>query len=187
MVMKYFRLTDEIDIPGRWHLGQIFDGDRSRDDFLKGMEIDDINALSVEITHTGRALEFCLTSFSVPVAEKQIGEAIFRQAGSDLQRLPVRLGFGLSYDILNATRTVACLDEKKSEYVKWLPGDSRPDLVGQYRMVPRLIVDPRQVPKDAHFFRITGWRVALIVSESVMEAMEANGCFGAKFESVTII
>jgi hypothetical protein len=185
-MMQYFRLTDEVEIPGRWHLGQVFDGDRSRDDFLAGKRLAEPNALSVEISHTGLSLNFCLTSFAVPVAVTALGEAILRCAGSDLQLFTLRILPGLNHDVLNATRSIVCLDEQRSEFMKWLPGDHRPDLVGQYRMVPRLIVDPTRVPADAHFFRIAGWRVALIVSQSVKDAMETQGCFGAKFCSVSL-
>jgi hypothetical protein len=108
-----------------------------------------------------------------------------RCAGGDLQRLTVRIVPGLSYEILNSTRSIACLDEQKSDYLKWLPGDYRADLVGSYRMVPKLIIDPTRVPTDAHFFRITDWEVALIVSQILKDTMEAEGCFGAKFSLVT--
>jgi len=40
------------------------------------------------------------------------------------------------------------------------------------------------IPPDAHFFRIDGWRIALIVSDAVKTAMEATGCLGAKFVDV---
>jgi hypothetical protein len=183
--VQYFRLTDDMEIPGRWHLGQIFDTDRSRDDFLKGVEVASSDALSAEITHSGRPLDFCLTSFAVPIAIGELGAAIRTCAGIDLQRLPVRILPGRAYEVLNATRNIACLDEQRSEFMKWLPGDHRSDLVGQYKMVPRLILDPARVPADAHFFRVAGWVVALVVSQRMKDAMETKGCFGAKFHLVT--
>lgn len=45
---------------------------------------------------------------------------------------------------------------------------------------------PNDVPSDAHFFRVEGWVVALIVSEAVKEAMERVGCMGAKFMELTM-
>jgi hypothetical protein len=77
-----------------------------------------------------------------------------------------------------------CLDEKRSEFTKWTKNDHRADLAGQYRMVTRLRILTEQVPRDAHFFRVEGWRIALIVSEGVKEAMERVGCLGAKFVEV---
>lgn len=182
--MQYFRLTDDVEISSRWHIGQIFDADRSRDDFLGGAEVACSDALSAEITRNGRPLDFCLTSFAVPLAAAGLGEALLSCAGTDLQRLPVHILPGLRYEVLNATRSIACLDEQRSEFTKWLPGDHRSDLVGRYRMVPRLVLDPARVPPDAHFFRIAGWEVALIVSQRVKDVMETEGCFGAKFRSV---
>jgi hypothetical protein len=183
--MQYFRLTDDIEMPPRWHLGHIFDGERLRDDFREGRRLSDTDALSAEISHNGRSLDSCLTSFAVPIAVKALGEAIARCAGSDLQRLPVHILPGLTYEVLNATRCIPCLDEQRSEFMKWLPGDHRSDLVGQFRMVSRLVLDPARLPADANFFRVAGWEVALVISERVKDAMESEGCFGAKFRSVT--
>jgi hypothetical protein len=52
-------------------------------------------------------------------------------------------------------------------------------------MVVKLRIAPASVPRDAQWFRVEGWRVALIVSQDVKQAMEAVGCFGATFEDVT--
>lgn len=86
--------------------------------------------------------------------------------------------------VLNSLRVVLCLDERRSELLEWTKNDHRSDLAGQYRQVTNLVVDCERIPRDAHFFRIDGWRVALIVSADVKEAMERVGCLGAKFVDV---
>ena len=91
----------------------------------------------------------------------------------------------VGYVVLNSTRTVPCLDEGRSQFVKWEAGSHRADLLGQYRMVTELTIDVGIVPSNAHFFRIAGWRIALIVSEIVKDAMEAQGCLGGLFLPVT--
>jgi len=48
-------------------------------------------------------------------------------------------------------------------------------------MVIKLVIDPMLVPEDAHTFRVTGWPVALLVSEVVKRVMEERGCLGGKF------
>jgi uncharacterized protein DUF1629 len=183
--MNYFRLIDDVEIPGRWHLGEIIDFERVRADLSMGKQVLETDGLSATITHNGIPLDFCTTSFGVPVATKELGEVLSTLVPSGLQRLPLRIPGFSGYEILNATRTIACLDECKSEFTKWLVGDHRSDLVGQYRMVTKLMVDPSLVPQDAHFFRLSGWPVALIVSEKIKNMMEARGCFGAMFLAVS--
>jgi hypothetical protein len=106
-------------------------------------------------------------------------------AGNDVECLPVEIGGQSEMMVLNATRVVRCLDESRSEYIKWTKEDHRADLAGQYRQVSRLVLDPLAIPEDAKFFRIEGWLVALVVSEAVKEAMERAGCRGATFTEVS--
>lgn len=73
------------------------------------------------------------------------------------------------------------LDEARSEFIKWTEHDHRADLAGEFRQVTKLVLARDTIPDDAHFFRIAGWEVALIVSEEVKSAMERVGCFGAEF------
>jgi hypothetical protein len=87
--------------------------------------------------------------------------------------------------VLNSLRVVRCLDEGRSEFIKWTEDDHRADLAGQYRQVTKLVLERSAIPVDAHFFRIDGWLVALVVSEVVKDAMERVGCFGAKFIEVS--
>jgi hypothetical protein len=138
-----------------------------------------------KVSHAGAALDFCLTSFAVPVARRQLGQAIAPIAGRDLQRLPIEISGCAGFEVLNSVRVIKCLDERLSKFTKWTEKDHRADLAGQYRMVTRLKIDLRLLPTSAHFFRLEGWRIALIVSERVKSAMENAGCLGAKFEDVT--
>jgi hypothetical protein len=86
---------------------------------------------------------------------------------------------------LNSLRVVRCLDEQYSEFLKWTKEDHRADLAGQYRQVTKLALRASAIPADAHFFRIEGWTVALVVSELVKTAMESVGCLGAKFIEIS--
>jgi len=179
--VRYFELFDDIEVPGRWHLGEVTSSGIARTDLLRGVPIDVADALTTSITHPGRPLEFCLTSFGIPVASEQLADAITSVAAADVQRLPLRISGCNGYEVLNAMRSVACLDESQSDFMKWVPGDHRADLIGQYRMVIKLVIDPMLVPEDAHTFRVTGWPVALLVSEVVKRVMEERGCLGGKF------
>jgi hypothetical protein len=184
--MKYFRLFDDVNVPARWHLGEIFEqGGNLSLELQDGTPAHCRFPLRVEITHPGIALDFCLTSFAVPVATTKLGVVIASIAGLDLQRLPLEIRGHEGLEVLNSTRVIKCLDEKRSEFMKWTDKDHRADLAGQYRMVTKLKIDSRELPTDAHFFRIEGWRIALIVSEQVKIAMEICGCRGAAFQDIT--
>ncbi len=182
---KFFRLLDDVQIAKRWHLGQVCENGGTALELWKGTAIQKGQALTVEIDRPGRPLEFCLTSFAIPIANAALGAAIAAIAGTDLQRLPVTIRGCKDYEALNAVRMVKCLDEAASDFIKWTQSDHRQDLVGQYRMVTRLKIDSTRVPENGHFFRVEGWRVALIVSEAIRGAMEDVGCVGALFQDVT--
>ena len=186
--MRYFRLLDDVHVPKRWHLGEVTVADGTP------QEYDNIRAdgtLSVEITDAGRALDFCLTSFAIPVATNAVGERIAAVAGDDLQRFAVNVRGPWSnldkahFEVLSASRAITCLDERRSEFMKWTESDHRPDLAGAYQMVTELYVDAACIPSSAHLFRIKGWEIALIVSESVKAAIEEGPSEGAVFIKVT--
>ncbi|HSP79783.1 MAG TPA: DUF1629 domain-containing protein, partial [Myxococcaceae bacterium] len=83
--------------------------------------------------------------------------------------------------ILNLLRVVRCIDDARCEHVEyWKPEDNRPDKVGQYRNVRGLKVDSARIG-DAHIFRPWGWRVVIVVSELLKDAMEQEGITGVEF------
>ncbi len=183
--MKYFRLFDDVHVPARWHLGEVLDATGSALNLLDGTLLPSDVGAQVEVHHTGIELNFCLTSFAVPVARTELARVIEQVANGDVQRLSLDIPTHEGFDVLNSTRIIECLDEARSEFTKWTDKDHRADLAGQYRMVTKLKIHTAQVPPACHFFRIKGWPIALIVSENVKTAMERSDCLGAKFEDVT--
>ena len=86
--------------------------------------------------------------------------------------------------ILNALRIIACIDEARcEEVVRWLPEDNRPDKSGEYRNVSGLKVDAEKTG-GARIFRPWGWKVVLIVSESIKQALEHERITGTRFVEV---
>lgn len=184
--MRYFRLMDDVHVAGRWHLGEVtMSGAGVAPDFLAASAAPSGAPVAVAVTHAGRSLDFCLTSFGIPVARRELLEAVASIAGDDLQLVPLIVDGDSSFVILHARRLVACLDERRSEFVKWTDRDHRADLAGSYRMVTKLFVDTQRIPANVQIFRIDGWSIALIVSHTVKDVMEAAGCVGAKFEEVS--
>jgi hypothetical protein len=183
--MRYFRLLDDVHVPARWHLGEVTTSGATAPDFLGASRLPSGMGARVVISHPGKRLDFCLTSFGVPVAKKELGDLVASIAGDDVQLAPLLVGADSDFVVIHARRHVACLDEKRSEFVKWTDRDHRADLAGRYRMVTKLIVDAQRIPSKAHVFRIDGWPIALIASQDVKDIMQRAGCLGAKFEEVS--
>lgn len=185
-MMRFYDLADDVAVPRRWHLGACKRGAVDVSDALwDGRVIANPGRINVALSRKGLALDFCITSFCVPVARLAVADAIEHAANGDVQRIPVQVAGHEDFEVLNSVRVVRCLDEGRSVFTKWTKDDHRADLAGRYRMVTRLKILSEHVPADAHFFRVEGWLVALIVSEKVKEAMETTGCLGAKFTEVT--
>ena len=182
--MHYFELLDDMTVPGRWHLSSIHTTDGGEPRLRGGIGCSD-ESLRTEVSHPGVELDFCLTSFAVPVARCPLAAAMETVADGDVQRLPIFIPDHEGFEVVNVLRVIKCLDETRSEFIKWTVNDHRSDLAGQYRQVTRLKVRGEVIPSDVHVFRIEGWLVGLVVSEMVRQAMEKTGCLGAKFVEVT--
>ncbi|WP_309242953.1 suppressor of fused domain protein [Hyalangium versicolor] len=150
------------------------------------MPVPDPGRLKIPIGRPGRALDFTLAGFSIPVIHVRVASVFTELAPRDVQVLPVDIqGQPDPFCILVATRLVRCIDDKASEEVEhWTPEDGRPEKVGQYRDVYGMRIDPTKVG-HAKVFRTWGWTVALIVSEDIKEALERAGVTGMKFKEVT--
>ncbi len=133
----------------------------------------------------GQPLDFTLTSFNLPIVSRPLARSMKELAGTDLEVLPVELDSHPGYFALNPLLVVECLDEKRTHFLKWKAEDGRPDRVGQYRSVTDLYIESSRVPDRAHVFRVAGWEVALVVSETMRGVMENAGARGAVFTAVT--
>ena len=182
-MMKYYDLTEDMSgrMRWRWHVGDILLPDGTEPLLDDGTRLDDPRPLHADVTHVGHVLDYCETSFGVPIATRTVADAVKSVAGSDVQCLPVSISGQTGMVVLNAVRVICCVNEQRSEFVKWTEHDERPDKLGQYHYISKLVLDRSRIPADAHFFRIKDWTVALIVSGVVKDAMERVGCYGAEF------
>lgn len=183
--MRFFKLSDDVTVPGRWNLDEVCSPDGDEPPLADGIHCPNGGLVAV-VGQKGMALDFSLTSFGVPIARSRTAEAIAAVAGRDIQRLPVSVvGHSEPFEVINVLRVIDCIDEGRSEYLKWTGSDHRSDLAGQFRMVSKLKLSLTAIPADANVFRLAGWLVGLIVSERVRSEMEAVGCKGARFQDVT--
>lgn len=186
---SYFDLTDNMRIRHRWYLsGPVDETGKELEDpwqFRKGQRVEALGTIRFPVNPDGVELDFTLNAFATPVVHERVVDLFQHQRIQDVQFIPAEVeGHKGPYFILNALRTIRCIDDARSERVDyWKPEDNRPEKVGRYRLVSGMRIDPTKVG-DAHIFRPWGWNVALIVSEALMDAMEAVGITGTKFEPV---
>jgi hypothetical protein len=185
---RYFELLDDRRSHSRWHLGCPLDAQGQEIDFWrfkKGMvlELGCIPRFPIDVP--GSPLDYCWAAFSIPVVHGRAVELFERLHVKDVQFIPVHVeGYDAPYFILNALRIIRCIDDARCEEVRyWKPEDNRPDKLGEYRVVAGMRIDPAKVG-DARVFRPWGWTVALIISEDLKQAMEAEGITGTRFVEV---
>ncbi len=187
--MRYYDLSDDTSIPGRWLLGTPTDAHGQKVDdpwmFYRGQRLPDLEPLKLPVTVPGKALDFSLAAFAAPVVHTRVASLLSELAPEEVQTLPVEIeGQSTPFFILVATRLIRCIDERASRHVrKWTPEDGRPEKVGKYRDVRGMRIDPSQVG-DARIFRPQGWAIVLIVREDIKEALERMGATGTEFEEV---
>jgi hypothetical protein len=187
---RYFRLTDDMTSSGRWELGTPINaqgqelGSRL---FMAGQPVHVDGQLRVPVDHPGEALDFSLADAGgFPVVSKRVASVLSEMAPGDVELFPVKVGSQPEpYFLVNVVRTVKCIDDEASDEVQyWTPEDGEPERVGEYRVVAGMRIDPSKVG-DARVFRTWGWRVVLIVSEDIKDALERTGATGMEFTEVT--
>ena len=177
--MKYYQLRDEL-FDGRWHIDFIQGIDGSTPSFLDSELLPEIEYRSAVVPN-GFRTDFTVTSFGVPVLHPQVAEELSQTLHLNAQILSLRLDDDTPMSILNTLGEADCLDEAHSDFIRWTAKDNRPDRVGQYRQVTKLRLDADKVDPSWVIFRIRGWCVALVVSETFRDVAEKLGMTGTKF------
>lgn len=95
MPRRYFRLLDDVIIPGRWELGIPLDaqGDEVDDPsmFREGHPVPPQQALSIPVEHPGTPLDFSLAGFSTPVVHPRVAALLSELAAQDIQLVSVNV------------------------------------------------------------------------------------------------
>ena len=187
MSQRFFKLSDDMDIPRRWHLDTPLDsqGHKVFDwDFKKGKPVQVEGRLKIPIEIAGRPLDFSEAGVRIPVVHVKVASMLVERAPNDVQLIPADIeGQPDQYLVLVATRLIRCIDEAASHVRFWKPEHGVPEKVGQYMGVDRMRIDKTKVG-NAKVFRPEGWTVTLIVSEELKDAMERMGATGTRFEEV---
>lgn len=189
--MRYFRLFEDLYIPGRWYLDTPVDGNGREIGtwvFTDGQVVSVVEPLRVALYRPGKALDYSAADAgAAPVVHPRVASVLQSLAPGDIQTFPIQVEDQPErYVLINVTRVVKCIDEQASEHVEiWVPEDEddQPERAGEYRNVVGLRVDKSRVG-DAKIFRTWGWHVVLVVSEDIKEALERIGATGMHFTEV---
>ena len=185
--VRYFRLTDDINVPNRWYLGDV----RNADNWLlaSGKALADPHAdLKVEVYRHGDAMDFTLTeAYGIPIVSSKVKDGLADLPG--VRFLPVTVvGTNLlqSYFIVLIEYTVDCVDEDASEFETFSADDPvRPDKAGQYKAFFKLVVDKGKAKAAGKpVFRLAKFEVAIIVNADVKGVLDAVGTRGAAMVEV---
>ena len=139
--------------------------------------------LHVPVGVEGTRVGFNFAAFDMLISPAVVNEKLEELVGPAIQRIPVVVGEDQSFEILNVCERVACLDDSRSQVMRWTASDGRPDKVGQYRMVIGLKIDGSRV-EGRQIFRVAGWGIALIVSDDVKRLLEKCGLSGVVYQRV---
>ncbi len=187
--MKYYKMSNDMNILDRWTLGDPLDGNNQEiwhGQVTRGLPIAVQRPARIGLYAPGRALDFSTTALNVPIIHGKIKE-LFEQLGLDdqMQLIPITVeGQADPYYLLNLLRVIRCIDDARCEEVAYRTvEDGYEDRIGEYRNVVGMRIDPRKIG-DAEIFRPWGWQTSIIVSERVKQALEESGITGACFTEV---
>jgi hypothetical protein len=180
--------ADHVAFPDQWFLDEpltVAGEQIDSREFTSGKLYEGSLPALVPVGNPGVELAFNLGAFDMPVVSSEIADVISQLAPTDVQFFPVEIpGAQGSYQILNAVCSLDCLDEERSEFTRWQPGDHRSDRIGKYHMISTIRIDPERTGNH-HVFRIKNWPIALLVSDAIKDALISIPRLGVLFETAS--
>lgn len=183
MAHMFYKVVDDTEHPASWWLGRVQFQENKIDPqhLAMGRHFESPGPLIVTVKKRGEPMNLSFTLRDVPVATTRVADIVEKIAPGAIERFPVKVeGHEGRYEILNVVRGIDAIDRKRSEYMLWKVEDDRPDKLGQFRQVTRLVIRD-DIPQDVGIFRPAGWEVALIVSAKLKKELEKIGRLGVTF------
>ena len=182
-----YRLIADMENCHPWHLSEPASPDGRILDariFRYGLPVsDETGPFSISVKNPGQPLKFSFGAFDYLVVEHRLAMQLESIAPSDIELFPATVEGDPSYAIVNVATQIACIDEEQTIGTKWRADDHRPDRIGHYRSINKLVVDPSKVGGH-EVFRITGQASFLIVSDTVRQLLEREAGPGLRFITV---
>ena len=186
---KYYRLYIDVHVPDQWILARPLN---ARGEWIIPWDLQQGKPVHLEgepfvpIAQSGISLDYNDTLVGIDVLNQRLA-TLWEHLGiqKEYQLIPARVeGQTERYFILNTLRIIRCVDEARCDEVTfWEPRHGDPEMVGHYRNVSGLKINPAAVG-DAQIFRPWGWTGTLIVSGRIKQAMDEEGIRGARFVEV---
>ncbi|RYD69960.1 MAG: hypothetical protein EOP84_27500 [Verrucomicrobiaceae bacterium] len=190
MERRFFSLTIDVYIKGRWYLGDPTDTQGKEIDdiwqFRRGRPIELREKLCIPVYRSGAPLDVDFAGVGLTPIVGARAASVFREmASDDVQLFPVEVvGEARPYHLLNVQHEIRCVDDAACRSVQHFTDDDvMPEKAGQYRSVIGLRIDKSKVG-SARVFRLWGYSIPIIVDGEIKDALEASGTMGGKFEEV---
>lgn len=184
---NYFELVDDVGSPERWWLAEPFDAlgkEINADSFTMGRVVEVIDPIEISLQYEGSPLDFTFGAFEMPVVNSRTLNLLDKLSPNTFESFSARIkGHGANYVVVNFLESRKCLDESRSEFIKWKEGDHRADKAGQYRQVTKLRINPERAAA-CDIFRLWGWDSAIIVSERIKREFQRENITGVRFLAV---
>lgn len=187
MPQRFFRLSDDVNVPHRWHLAMPRDRQGVKVDdgqFRLGLPVATTGGLRIPVEVAGKPLDYTEAGIMIPVVHVRVAAMFAELAPDDVQLIPVEVGGQPDqYLILVATRLIDCIDETASRFDRWTPEEGVLHRIRRYSIMYELRIDKAKVG-SAEVFRCKGWMGPLIVSGVIKDALDRMGATGTRFEEV---
>jgi hypothetical protein len=170
---------------GRWHLDEPESHDGAKSftwSFTRCVLFEPRVPLRLSIQEAGPLVDFTLAAFDIPVLSPRAVEALSPILAEFCEFIPIEVeGQPPGFAILNVLRAEDCVDEAASELQIWDASDGRPEKVGQYRQITKLVLKPEV--RVAPIFRVARFKIKLIVSDDVAELFSRHHLSGVVLEA----
>ena len=145
----------------------------------------DRSELWVPVYSPGARYDVHMTTYGIWLVLPEVGEFIAHYVPpTQLQRIPCVTETDEMLEILNTLTLIDCLDESRCEGIQRFTPRQRPDRSGQIKWIKRWMIDPSKV-LGHHLFRIKGYSLSLVASETLKKALEARKTTGISFHPVS--
>jgi hypothetical protein len=146
------------------------------------LELED---LWVPIDHPGARLDVHMTPYGIwlvrPVVVKLIASYV---PPSEIQWIPCTEENGDVLEILNTLVLIDCLDEENCEGIQRFTTRDGRDREGKIKWIKRWEIDSSKVDGH-HLFRVKGYSLSLVASETLKKALESSKTTGISFHEVS--
>jgi hypothetical protein len=139
--------------------------------------------LRIPILKYGEQPDFAYGAFDLPVVSPSLGRRLQEFAPESVELIPA-VADEVERKILNVLACVDAIDEQRTVGEKWPSDTLREDRAGQYRTIVHLFLDVSRLGGH-HVFRVGGWQVALVISETLAKQLSADEMNGVRLVPVT--